>query len=179
MDIDFAEQFKDELPHLWRFALQLSASQDTAEELVQQTILRGLEKQHQYTKDTKLRSWLFTILHSIWKNDIRAQYIRNNVSFDTINHDDHVSHEDSMESSQLLREVMEQINSLPEAQRVVIILICAEGYSYQEASDILDVPVGTIMSRLARGRLKIGDAFTERKSKHLPLVGNLLPGETL
>jgi len=157
----FADQFKDELPHLWRFGLRLSSSREVSEELVQKTILRALEKRHQFSAGTNLRSWLFTILHSIWKNEMRAQTIRKNVSFNSAEIDNAVSNSTSSDNTVFLAQVMEQVNQLPEAQRTVMILVCVEGYSYKEVGGILEIPTGTVMSRLARARLKIGSVFSE------------------
>lgn len=161
MNTDFSANCKDELPHLWRFAIHLCGSRDNAEELVQKTILRALEKRQQFVEHSNLRSWLFSILHSVWKNELRAQAIRKNTHFGTNNVDEISAQQSSGSTHHLLNQVLEQVNKLPEAQRTVMLLICVNGYSYQESSDILDVPIGTIMSRLARARLTIGRIFNE------------------
>jgi len=129
--------------------------------LVQKTIVRALEKRHQFSAGTRLRSWLFTILHSIWKNELRAQSIRKNVSFNSTEVEQAVSNSAPVDNTVFLNEVMKQVNQLPEAQRTVITLVGVDGYSYKEVSDILEIPIGTVMSRLARARLKIGSAFVE------------------
>lgn len=161
MNKRFTDQFRDELPYLWRFGLRLSASHEMAEELVQKTILRALEKRKQFASGTNLRSWLFTILHSIWKNELRAQAIRKNVSFNTAEVEGVASDAIAADTTLFLKEVLKQVNNLAEAQRTVMILVCVEGYSYKEVGEILEIPVGTVMSRLARARLKIGSLFTE------------------
>ena len=161
MNERFSDQFREELPHLWRFGLRLSGSRDVSEELVQKTILRALEKRHQFSEGTKLRSWLFTILHSVWKNEMRAQAIRKNVSFNTVEVEQAASNIGTVDNAIFLKEVMKRVVQLPEAQRTVMLLVCVEGYSYKEAGEILEIPIGTVMSRLARSRLQIGSAFTE------------------
>jgi RNA polymerase sigma-70 factor (ECF subfamily) len=160
MNSDFNDKFKDELPHLWRFAFRLSRSEDVAEDLVQRAMLRGLEKRHQYVSGTSLRSWLFSIVHSIWKNELRSETIRKNYAFSVSEDEIEQAYTCQAEHSRLLIEVVQQVDRLPEAQRNVLILVCVEGYSYKEAADILDIPVGTVMSRLARARLTVGEAFS-------------------
>ena len=164
MNVNFTDRFKDELSYLWRFAIRLSVNREIAEELVQKTILRALEKRHQFSEGTKLRSWLFTILHSIWKNELRTQAIRQKVSFSSVDLDDVSARNTSSDNNVFFKQVMKQVNNLPEAQRSVMMLVCIEGYSYQETGDILDIPVGTVMSRLARARLKIGSAFIDSEN---------------
>lgn len=166
MNTDFSANCKDELPHLWRFAMRLCGSHDNAAELVQKTILRALEKRQQFAEQSNLRSWLFSILHSVWKNELRAQAIRKNTHFGSVNPDEVHAQQAPESTHHLLSQVMEQVNKLPEAQRTVMLLICVDGYSYQESSDILDVPIGTIMSRLARARLTIGRIFNDDSSEH-------------
>jgi len=169
----FNDSIQEELPSLWRFAYRLTCSQDFAEDLVQRTVLRGLEKQHQYQVGTKLRSWLFAIMHSIWKNELRSTMIRKNYAFSL--KQEATEHYDCVgESSQMLREVKEQVDLLPEAQRTVLLLVSVEGYSYKEAAEILDIAVGTVMSRLSRARMTIGKHFIndEKSAKTMTGVKN-------
>jgi len=168
MNQTFSEQLKDELEVLWRFAIRLTSDRALAEELVQKTILRSLEKRHQFAEGSKLRSWLFKILHSIWKNDLRELAIRSKVSFSSVDLDTVESVSNSAEENIFFGQVMKQVNSLPEAQRTVLILVCVDGYSYRETAEILDIPEGTVMSRIARARLKIGQTFnkSEKNTPH-------------
>ena len=166
----FYDQLQEELPHLWRFAYRLTCSQDFAEDLVQRAVLRAIEKQHQYQVGTKLRSWLFTIVHSIWKNELRSTLIRKNYAFSAAQ-ESRESYSCTGESSQMLQEVTQQVDQLPEAQRTVLLLVCVEGYSYQETADILDIPVGTVMSRLSRARMTIGKHFVVDNEPASALAG--------
>lgn len=168
MNETFSEQLRDELEVLWRFAIRLSNDSGLAEELVQKTILRSLEKRHQFAEGTKLRSWLFKILHSIWKNDLRELAIRSKVSFSSVDIDTVESADISAEDNIFFGQVMQQINKLPEAQRTAIILVCVDGYSYKEVAEILDIPEGTVMSRIARARLKIGQTFKKSDINRKP-----------
>lgn len=145
----------DHLNRLWRYGLVLSGNQDTAQDLVQATCLRALEKSHQFEEGTRLDRWLFSILNSIWKNQLRAQKVRQGQGF--------VSAEDAllfdgaqlMETNITARQVLSKVQALPEAQRETVFLVYVEGYSYAEAAEILEVPMGTIMSRLAAARKKL------------------------
>lgn len=159
MSHSFSKQLQQELPHLWRFAWRLSGSKEQSEELVQWTMLKALEKRHQFQANSKMRQWTFKILHNLWKNDLRANSIRQEVSFAHLSVERLTTKDASQPQQQLLLEVMEQVNQLPEAQRMVMILVCVEGHSYQEVAEIMDIPKGTVMSRLARARITIGEYF--------------------
>lgn len=150
-----------ELKRLWRYGLVLSGSRTTAEDLVQATCLRALERAHQFTPGTHLDRWLFSILHSIWLNDLRAQRYRRGeglvdaesaLVFDGIR---------EIETNILAGQVLTKVQSLPEAQRETVFLVYAEGLAYREAAEILGVPIGTIMSRLAGARARLAGLATE------------------
>lgn len=163
---DLANDIVGELEALWRFALRLTANQADAEDLVQRTCVKALENQDQYQPRGKLRSWLFQIEHRIWLNILRARQVRDRGSFRGANSsikpfDATVNialgnTASTPETALQLSEVVEMVDSLPEAQRIVIILVCVEGFTYSETSEILDVAVGTVMSRLSRARMTLG-----------------------
>lgn len=164
-----AERLPALLPRMWRFAYMLSRSPDRAEDLVQATCLRALEREHQYDSRGRFDAWVFAILASIWKNQVRSDKVRLG--------EGHESAEDvlvfdgakSAETNIFFRQVLEKVHELPETQRVTVLLVYGDGFSYQEAADILGVPIGTVMSRLATARkalahLRREDAIeTERK----------------
>lgn len=165
-----SQNITDELPHIWRFAVRLTRSQITAEDLVQKTAVRALERSHQFTAGSKLRSWLYSIMHSIWKNELRAEQLRRESISNLTEIESYESPGCNEETNQLFKEVVSEVNALPDKQRAVMLLVCVEGYSYQETSDILDIKIGTVMSRLARARLTIGQTFLapnrEKLKKH-------------
>ena len=140
------------LARLWRYALVLSKARDTADDLVQATCLRAIERADQFAPGTRVDRWLFAILRSIWLNEIRSQRIREGGGF--------VDAEDAligdgvreMETNITASTVLRAISCLPGAQRETILLVYAEGYSYAEAATAFGVPIGTVMSRLAAGR---------------------------
>ena len=140
------------LARLWRYALVLSRARDAADDLVQATCLRAIERADQFVPGTRVDRWLFAILRSIWLNEIRSQRIREGGGFvdaeDALTIDGVREIEMNITASTVLR----AISRLPEAQRETMLLVYSEGYSYAEAAAVLGVPIGTIMSRLAAGR---------------------------
>jgi len=140
------------LTRLWRYGLVLSRRRDVAEDLVQATCLRALERADQYHVGTRIDRWLLAILHSIWLNEVRARRVRLGegevdakvaLTFDGAA---------QIETGVLAAQVLREVEALPEGQRETVFLVYGEGWAYKEAAAILDVPVGTIMSRLAAAR---------------------------
>ncbi|WP_416900062.1 MAG: RNA polymerase sigma factor [Minwuia sp.] len=140
------------LPRLWRYALVLSRNPTLAEDLVQATCVRALERQSQYRPGTNLRAWLFTILSSIWKNHLRAEKVRTGSGFEDPEQVLLGDGSKDLVANNLLRRVLSEVERLPEAQRQAVVLVYAEGFTYREAAEVLEVPIGTIMSRLAAAR---------------------------
>jgi RNA polymerase sigma-70 factor (ECF subfamily) len=162
---DLVGMLPEMLPRLWTFALRISGDVHDAEDLVQRACLRALERVHELQPDTAPLSWMFSIVHSIWINELRARSVRHRSRVDW---DD-----DFMEAvadpaasdpraeaihAQIIRAVLR----LPEAQRVVMLLVAVEGLSYKDAADVLGVPIGTVMSRLWRARQAIGAELRTR-----------------
>lgn len=154
------------LPRLWRFAMRLTRRADDAEDLVQRTCLRALERQHQWQTGGTPLPWLFAIMHSIWCNEIQSRRLRQASSLEDDEVVDVVDHSQPDPQTQAMyRQVVAAVFELPEAQRMVMLLIAVEGLSYREAADILNIPIGTVMSRLARARLTVGARFDARSPK--------------
>jgi RNA polymerase sigma-70 factor, ECF subfamily len=166
--VDLPSMLPDMLPRLWAFALRLSGDRHDAEDLVQRACVRALERTHQLQPGTSPLSWMFAIVHTTWINEIRARSVRSRTSADW---------DDSLletvadpaartpESNAMMGQIVSAVERLPEAQRVVMLLVAVEGLSYSEAAEALDVPIGTIMSRLARARQTIGSQFGAREAK--------------
>jgi len=144
------------LPRLWRYALVLSRSNDVADDLVQATCVRAIERAGQFTPGTKLDRWLFAILRSIWLNEIRSRRIREGGGF--VDAEEALSFDGAhaIETNILAAEVLKAIGRLPEAQRETVLMVYGEGYTYAEAAEALGVPIGTVMSRLAAARAALG-----------------------
>ena len=164
------------LPRLRRFALVLTRSEDLADDLVQTALVRALDRLDQYRDETHLDKWLFRILKTVWLNTQRSAELRRAEPLD--------EHEDAWTSDGLhevemkitLSEVWSAFLSLTPEQREVIHLVCVEGYSYIAAAEFLDVPVGTVMSRLSRGRAALMTIATAPDSDNVrSFPGSLLP----
>ena len=152
------------LPRLWRYGLVLARNPETAEDLVQTTCVRALEKSSQFEISTRLDRWLFAILRSIWINQLRGQRIRSGrgvVDTEALTSDGVREIETNIFAAQVLREVLD----LPESQRETVLLVYVEGLTYREAAEVLTVPVGTVMSRLAAARLKLSGLNAEIPEK--------------
>ena len=143
------------MPSLWRFGLALSGRADAADDLVQATALRALERVDQVRDGTNLTPWFLTICRSIWLNELRAQKVRQAQSLAVTPEVELVSGQSDAETNIFASEVFTEVMSLPEAQRVVVMLVLIEGHGYRAAAEILNVPLGTIMSRLHAARSKL------------------------
>jgi RNA polymerase sigma-70 factor (ECF subfamily) len=145
----------DMLPRLWRFGLVLSGDRSTAEDLVQATCVRALEKSAQFTVGSRLDRWLFSILRSIWLNELRARRIREGQGFVSAEEVLVTEGARQIETNIFAAEVLTEVFALPEAQRETLLLVYVEGLSYREAAEMLGIPIGTVMSRLAAARGKL------------------------
>lgn len=144
------------LPRLRRFAIGLSGSVDEGHDLVQAACLKALEKCHQWKPDTRLDSWVYRIVLTQWLDRRKSAANRLNVQdeeqWKTLAGPSMLA---EIEARQELRQTWGAIGQLPDDQRQVLLLVTIEGLSYQEAADLLDIPIGTIMSRLARARIAL------------------------
>ena len=148
---DFAGLLEEQMPRLRRYAVALTRSQDKADDLVQATLVRAIAKQHLYKPDTNLRAWLFTLLHNQHVNDVRRSARQGSAINIEDAASDLVAVTDPTASRQLT-ELDRAIGKLPVEQRQVILMVGLEGMSYNEVATILMVPIGTVRSRLSRGR---------------------------
>lgn len=146
------DELPELLPRLWRFALTLSGRQDAAEDLVQATCVRALERAEQFTPGTRLDRWTFTILASIHRNQARATRIRLGNGHVDAAESLTITAAETVEHSVLLRQVLYAAGSLPAEQRSAIVLVYVEGWSYKDAAAVENIPVGTLMSRLGAAK---------------------------
>src|SRR4051794_21478647 len=144
-----------QLVPLWRYGLVLSGSRQSAEELVQATCLRALERAHQFMPGTRLDHWLFTILRSIWLNELRSRRMREGAGIEDAEAVLIFDGRDTIETNILAAQVLREVWGLPEAQRETVYLVYVEGLSYAEAAQALGIPAGTVMSRLAAARARL------------------------
>lgn len=157
---------------LYGTAVRLTRDGYAARDLVQDTYLKALRAQGRFQPGTNLKAWLYTILHNTWRNRRRDQ-ARARVTFDSETLDVAVDAgvpgavEAATPETQLLRSVMDAdikaaVDALPDAFREAVWLRDVEDLTYQEIADALDVPIGTVMSRISRGRKLLHAALTAR-----------------
>jgi len=144
------------LTRLWRYGLVLSGARDVADDLVQATCVRAIERAEQFQAGTKLDRWLFAILRSIWLNELRSRRVREGGGLVDASEALVVDGAREMETNIVAGQVLKAVGRLPESQREAVLLVYGEGRSYNEAAEIMGVPIGTIMSRLAAARLTLG-----------------------
>lgn len=115
---------------------------------------------------THLDRWMFRITHNLWINELRSTRVRTGGGLVPVEDMPLEDQSPSAEANIFTSEVLSVVNSLPEAQRACVMLAYVEGYSYAECATILDVPIGTIMSRLAAARAKLAPLKHVEKAKH-------------
>ena len=148
---DFGSLVEAEIPRLRRYARALTRDVVRADDLVQNCLVRAVAKQHLWQPGTDLRAWLFTILHNQHVNEVRRSAREgNNVSIDDAA--PMLTTQSNAFDTVQLRDLEAAIAKLPQEQRQAILLVGLEGLPYEEVAAILKVPVGTIRSRLSRGR---------------------------
>lgn len=168
MNPSFNDQLIALLPRLRRFARGMTGSAAAADDLVQAACERALSRSHQFQEGTRFDSWLFRIMQTIWIDQIRAQNVRKEEPEDAAEQIGSDSAVRQIEARLRLGEVRAALNTIPAEQRAALLLVTVEGLSYKEAAQIAQVPVGTIMSRLARARValeaKLGTGSDRRRS---------------
>jgi RNA polymerase sigma-70 factor, ECF subfamily len=147
---NFREALVELLPRLRRFARNLTRSIPDADDVVQIALERALGRAAQWRSDARLDSWMFKIVRNAWIDEVRARSRRSQVLVgEAVGEGVGV---DSIEQHATLLSVEAAMARLPEDQREAVSLVLVEGVSYKEAAEILEVPIGTLTSRLARGR---------------------------
>jgi RNA polymerase sigma-70 factor (ECF subfamily) len=150
----FEKKLIEHIPGLRRYAAALTGnSVIQPDDLVQDTLERALKKQSLWIRRDKLRSWLFTLMHNIFINQIK----HSTINYADISEAEEVlsGHRDDPEQAYFIVQLKQHLNQLPLEQKETLILVSLEGFSYEETALILDVPVGTVMSRIHRGREKL------------------------
>ena len=154
------------IPRLRRYARALTGDASAADDLVQDTLARAIEKFSLWRPGTNLRAWLFSIMHNVFVNQVRARKLDIDAGFD----DEALSrvagratHEGEM------IDLVRCLKRLPHDQKEVLLLVGLEEMSYQEAADSLGIPVGTVMSRLSRGRQKMHELLAGAPDVATPL----------
>jgi RNA polymerase sigma-70 factor (ECF subfamily) len=150
---DFEKTLIALMPNLYRFALRLSRRQDLAEDLVQVTLERALSARATLDPDTRLEPWLIRILRNAFIDTTRrAQTRGTEVDITDTPEAVTVDGRQVTEAALMLDATERALDTLPPDQREVLLLVCYQELTYAEAAEVLDIPVGTVMSRLARAR---------------------------
>ena len=148
---DFAQRVGEEMPRLRRYALALLRSEVDADDLVRECVVRALSKRHLWQEGTDLRAWLFTILHNQFVNNVR-RLAPQGISVDVSDLDAETHQVPRQDKRPELRDLDRALALLPEEQRAVILLVGLEGMAYETAAEVVGLPIGTVRSRLSRGR---------------------------
>jgi RNA polymerase sigma-70 factor (ECF subfamily) len=141
----------EQMPRLRRYARALLGDPVRADDLVQEAVLRALSRRHLWKPGSDMRAWMFTILHNIHVNNQRRRYVRAEGQELPEDHPD-LAAPASQEKSLEIRDLARALQLLPEQQRQVVLLVGLEGMDYKNVAAMLEIPVGTVMSRLHRGR---------------------------
>jgi RNA polymerase sigma-70 factor (ECF subfamily) len=158
MDEDTLHRIEAEIPRLRRFARYLARDADVADDLVQECLLRAVSRIESWEPGTNLRAWLLTILRNVFLTELRRMRrapIRNEpdeTRQDAMQEVRHGNHETDQDFAIYLAAVQRAFNRLGEEHREILLLVAVEELTYEEAAAVLDIPIGTVRSRLSRAR---------------------------
>lgn len=156
------------LPRLRRFALTLARDPDRADDLVQASCERALTRLDQLREGTRLDSWLYRIAYTQWIDKLRRKKKRSAklilLSNEPGNSEPGIDVNNTLETA---LDLQNALTKLPEENRVALMLVSVEGYSYAEAASVMEVPAGTVASRVARARKLLGEIIFEKPQKVL------------
>ncbi len=161
-----AESLVALIPRLRRYARALVGDRAAADDLVQDTLERAWTKLHLFRRGTDLRAWLFTVMHNVHVNQVRAARPTDALDDEMPELAQRASQGDAL----LVRDLERALAALPVAQREVLLLVALEDLSYEETARVLGIPIGTVMSRLARAREKLRGLMQERGGGKLQVV---------
>ena len=150
---EFTARVDELIPRLRRYARALTGARDAADDLVQDTLERAWTKLHLWRSGSDMRAWLFTIMHNVHVNQLRSRPGATMLPLDGELPEAPVraTQADMLE----IRDVQAAVARLPVEQREVLLLVALEHMSYQETATTLGIPIGTVMSRLARARERL------------------------
>lgn len=140
------------LPRLRRFALSLARSGPDADDLLQDACATALQKWEQYDPAQPLDRWMFRVLRNLWISEIRKRKVRIGQGQIPADEATELRVEDTAADRLAAQQVRGKVEDLPDDLSQPLMLVCAEGYSYREASELLGIPIGTVMSRIHRAR---------------------------
>lgn len=148
--MELKQQITELVPALRRYAYSLTGSMADADDLLQTTVERLLTRP--IPEDTALQAWAFRICRNVWIDEHRKRQTREQAVNDPLLQESEHKGDEHMEKQLTLRKVHDAMQNLKDEQREIIGLIAIEGHSYKQVSEAMKIPVGTVMSRLARAR---------------------------
>ncbi len=158
---DLKRELIDLLPRLRRFARTLTRSIPDADELVQEACLRALTRADQWNRDQPLDRWMFRITRNLWISEIRKRGVRTGAGTVPADETSELVTLDTGEANVAMSDLGRKIAALPSDLSSVLLAVSVEGYSYAEAADLFEIPVGTVMSRIHRARKTLAAMIAE------------------
>lgn len=160
-------RLESHIPALRRYAWALVRRSDEADDLVQDCLERAIARAGTFRAEGEMRAWLFSILHNLFVSERRRAARRRSIPLEEA---PEVAVAGGQDDAVRMREVLAAIETLPDEQRSVLLLVGVEDLSYDETARVLDVPVGTVMSRLSRGRERLRQALEDKPQGRLRIV---------
>lgn len=154
------------LPRMRRFARSLTFHRDDADDLVQIAMERALGRSEQWTPGTRLDSWIFRIMKNAWIDEVRSR-VRRDELFAPEEAGEHVG-DDFAQAHQQRLAIQKAVSLLSEEHRLVVGLVLVDGLAYKDAAEVLEIPVGTLTSRLARAREALQQILSDQTTKTRP-----------
>lgn len=155
----FHRELGENRERLYRLAFSWCSDPDTADDLVQETMAKALRNRHQLRDPGAARTWLFRILHNCWCDHLRRQKPTTDIDTVVLSHE--MTPERLHDAATLVDRVRAAVAELPTGQRQALTLVDLEGCSYAEVAAVLDIPIGTVMSRICRARRTLGETLME------------------
>lgn len=153
--MNILDEIEAAIPALRRYAIALSRDRDLADDLVQDCLERALAARRKWRRDGAVQAWMFRILQNLWRDELRRRPRRAHlVTVDDLSHRSPAV-SGGQEEHLALADVHAAMGRLQEEQRAALLLVGLEGMSYDEAARVLEIPKGTLMSRLARARARL------------------------
>ena len=147
------------VPRLRRFALALTGSRADADDLVQAACERALRRASQLREQARLDAWLYGIMRNLWTDEVRARRVRRHDDLEAATEIVGTDGAAAADGRVMLATVRQRLGTLSTEHRAILILVCVDGLSYREAAEVLAIPIGTVMSRLARARQELHAAL--------------------
>lgn len=149
---DQTRQFEEQIPRLRRYAWALTGNRASADDLVQDALERAWSRLHLWRAGSDMRAWLFTIMHNVFVNGVRARHLE---AVPLEEEALEIPVRGAQEDGLLMRDLQAGLAQLSMEQREVLLLAALEGMRYEEIAEVLGIPIGTVMSRLSRGRERL------------------------